>query len=126
VSFDFVAAYTALVVGIAVIVAPVALLGVVFLWRLHGEDRRQDERIPKPLLRLSFVLALTSTLSLVSCISLLALVAILPSELPQARITLVVLVEVLPVINGGYLFWLRRSRFRGIGKRRPPPWSSDD
>lgn len=128
---DILDAYTTVVFVVIIGLAPFAVAGAIFLWQLHGEDRRQDSRTPTPLLRLSLILAVTSAMGAISAVilvplALLALAGTPPAWALQVRITLIVLLELTPLINAGYLLWLRRSRVRRTGKRRPPPWSSDD
>lgn len=129
---ELVKAYIAVMIVLFMVVAPVAVVAALFLWRLHAEDRSADEREPKPWLRLSLVLALTGTIGAIAAAYFglaaarrLATGLNLPDWLAPVTVTLFFALELISITNALYLRLLRRRRGRE-GRSRPPPWGADD
>lgn len=108
------------------ITAPLSLGACVFTWVLHHDDRRADTRQPKPLIRLSLVMAVTSTLAAAAAL-FLAIVSglrlgLLDFALDRSTAREIVsdatfwllaaleLLNLIPIVNAGYLAWIRRDR----------------
>jgi len=124
----------AYILGVTLLIAamgPVSIGAAIFLWRLHAEDRAVDTRVPVPLLRLSLVLASEATVSAAGAVYLAAAIVLrllghpLPAGLLPVTVTILLALEIVPVLSAVYLRWLRRRRGRNGGVR-PPPWSPDD
>jgi len=125
-------AYITGVTLVIVAMGPVSIGAALFLWRLHAEDRAQDTRIPVPALRLSLVLASEATLSALGAVYLAAATALrllghpLPAALLPVTVTILLGLEIVPVLSAVYLRWLRRRRRSNGGRVSPPPWSRED
>lgn len=100
-----------LVAAILIIgIAPFSVGAAAFLWSLHAVDRGKDTRNPKPLLRLSFVLAVVGSISavagtylgVVAFLRLLGLVA-LASALAPITLAAFVLLDLVPIFIALYL-----------------------
>ena len=125
-------AYITAITVLIVAMGPLSIGAAIFLWRLHAEDRAMDTRVPVPTLRLSLVLASEATLSAVGAVYLAAATALrlmghpLPAVLLPVTVTILLGLEIVPVLSALYLRWLRIRRARNGGKAGPPPWSRED
>lgn len=124
--------YTKVLVVIVSVLAPLSVVAAAFLWSVHREDRRIDERRPKPLLRLSLVLSINGTVTALVAVYFLVLVLYRVFVGPTADWvasvsgTVVVALEAIPLLTAVYLASLRRRNWRTSRKRRPPPWDPTD
>lgn len=103
---------------------PVLVWLTAYAWQLHGKSRRLDQRKPKPWLRLSLVMAFTSTIALIGATILMAASASflagrtdLAQRLGAATVFTYVIFILVPIINAGYL----RFAERGGEEQTPRP-----
>jgi hypothetical protein len=81
---------------------------------------------------LSLVLAVMATMTAIPAAYLAAATLLrfsgypLPPEAAPVTVTMILLLEVAPVLSAVYLRWLRQHRSQTGGLRSPPPWSKDD
>lgn len=106
---------TAIAAWCLIALCPLSVHFSAYLWSLHKKSRILDTRKPKPLIRLSLVMALTGTLGAVGA-SILALSSVfflinrpdLSGALLPLILAVFVLLDTLPIINAAYLRWLER------------------
>lgn len=116
---DFVDAVSVL----AVIVAPLSIGCAVFLWWVYVADLRTDPK--RGWVRLSAIMATSSTIAAIVS-SYIAVVVILrlsgfadlARQLTPFTVLAFLALDVIPLMNAGYLLWLRRHWTPGRPRRQ--------
>lgn len=110
--------------------APVAAIGAIFLWGLYRDDVRES---PGRRVRLSLIMALTGSIAALAATELAIASAFriagyreIVAALTPITLGALVALDFIPLLNAGYLRWIRGRRFEREGKRRPPPFGDDD
>ena|SRR5436190_8291188 len=114
--------YTQAVLDLILLMVPVTIVVALFLWRLYVHDWRRDTRIPRPLLRLSLVLAIEATITAIGS-SYLGVATVLvrsghplPADWAPVSVTIILALELPPALSAGYLLWLNKRRDQAFGR----------
>lgn len=116
-----------------VLLAPASVGSAAFLWQIHAESRRLDDRYPKPHIRLSLIMAVTGTFAAAAA-SLLGVAAGLyllgnsaaSTALSPLILVAFVLLDLIPVVNAAYLKLLDGPLFDGRRPEEAVPEPLDD